>query len=351
MQLLTLLVSFSSCFTVQCSAPLLHAPRLANGSLVSFALYLRHGVRTPLAPYVDRSDSGQWICDSESAWAPRHHYSTHSSGGSRRYFNQLDRKLVEFPPNCQSGDLLVQGMEQHHELGVFYQQYLVQELHFLPRLINPDLMKLRSSFVERTFRSGESFMAGFYPPATPNETITFVTGTDSADFLYPDPTFCQDLMDDWEKFLASDEFAKRREKARVLYRDFYDRINMTFDNENWMYIGDYFNTLICTGQDYPEFLKDVITDELLEQSQKDIGYYFSGHFNIRNGAAGSAIFRDLFNNLDDQYNGVSKARFYLYSAHDSTLCAILAAFGALTDDLPTYRSHIAFEVWEIDGEK
>ncbi|OHT06690.1 histidine acid phosphatase [Tritrichomonas foetus] len=349
MMLLFCLSYLIKSYSLQCSSPLKHAEPVKNAKLVSFALYLRHGMRTPLMPYTNRTYIGQWICDSESAYAPRNHFSVHKDGISRRYFNQLDRTLVEFPPNCQTGDLLLQGMEQHHELGEFYRNYLVEELHFLPKLVHPELMKLRSSFVERTFRSAESFLAGFYPPVTPGERLSIITGTDSSDFLYPDAYFCSDLMKDWEKFTSSEKFIERREKARVLYKDLYNRLNLTFDGENWLYIGDYLNTMTCTNQELPDFVKEVVTDELFEQTQKDIAYYSYGHYSIRRGVGASAILRDLFNNIDAQLEGKAEERFFLYSAHDSTLASILSAFGIYSEELPTYRSHLAFEIWENEA--
>ena len=120
-------LTFTISITMQCESPLKHAPLIPNAKLVSFALFLRHGLRAPINihDYLDRSEVGTWICDSDDSEAPRNHFSIHPNFNqnpskiSRRYFNQLDANLVEYPPNCQAGDLLVQGMKQHYELGIY----------------------------------------------------------------------------------------------------------------------------------------------------------------------------------------------------------------------------------------
>ena len=311
-------------YTMQCESPLKHAPPVSNAKLVSFALFLRHGIRAPVYThnYISRSEIGTWICDSEDSEAPRNHFSIFpnfdqmDSKISRRYFNQLDTNLVEYPPNCQAGDLLVEGMKHHYELGQFYQKYLIEELHFLPRLIHPEYMDLRSSYVERTFRSGESFMAGFYPPVSPNEFITFTTGSDSLDYLSLDASFCSDLQTDIKTFEKSEEFVKRVEQDSLLYQEIYKALNSTFSKSNWRHLGDILGLIYCTRQKFPKAIEHLITDEIFNRSQTDSGFYYYGLYSVRKGVSSAPIFRDLFNKLDEK--GSSK-RFFLFSAHDTTL--------------------------------
>lgn len=335
---------------MQCSPPHKHAPPISNAKLVSMALFLRHGLRTPYDShyYISRSEIGNWVCDSEDSEAPRNHFSIFSSTStqgkiSRRYFNQLDANLVEYPPNCQPGDLLVQGMKQLYDLGKFYQQYLIHELRFLPRIIHPEYMELRSSYVERTFRSGESFMAGFYPPVTPNEQITFTTGSDSSDYLTTDPSFCFDLQKDCDTFGNSEELKKRIEENRLIYSEIYKSLNITYSSSNWMFLGDFLSLLHCTNQEFPSSIKNLITDEIFNRTQSDLGFYYYGCFNVRKGVASAPIFRDLFRMLEEKN---SNKRFFLFSAHDTTIMSILSTFNVTEDIVPTFGSHLAIEIWE-----
>lgn len=338
-------------YTMQCESPLKHAPPVSNAKLVSFALFLRHGIRTPVYThkYLSRSEVGTWICDSEDSEAPRNHFSIYPnidqsfSKISRRYFNQLDTNLVEYPINCQAGDLLIEGMRQHYELGQFYQKYLIHELHFLPRLIHTEYMDLRSSYVERTFRSGESFMAGLYPPVLPNESITFTTGSDSLDYLTIDASFCADLQKDINKFGQSKELTDRINENRILYKEIYEALNSSVDESNWRHLGDILGLAYCTNQKFPKAIEHLITEEIFNRSQTDSGFYYYKLYSVRKGVSSAPIFRDLFSKLDEK--GTSK-RFFLFSAHDTTLASILSTLGYTDDKLPTFRSHLAFEIWE-----
>lgn len=340
----------TSCIKMQCSPPHKHALPVSDANLVSIALFLRHGLRTPYDShyYISRSELGNWICDSEDSEAPRNHFSIYPNDGSqskisRRYFNQLDANLVEYPPNCQAGDLLVQGMKQLYDLGEFYQQYLIHELRFLPRIIHPEYMELRSSYVERTFRSGESFMAGFYPPAIPNEQITFTTGSDSSDYLTTDPSFCSNLQKDCDTFGNSEALKKRIEENRLIYSKIYEALNITYTSSNWMFLGDFLSLLYCTDQKFPSSIENLVTDEIFNRTQQDLAFYYYGCFNVRKGVASAPIFRDLFRMLEEKD---SQKRFFLFSAHDTTLMSILSTFGITDNAVPTFGSHLALEIWE-----
>lgn len=244
---------------------------------------------------------------------------------------------------CQPRDLLIEGMRQHYELGKFYQQYLIHELHFLPRLIHPELMELRSSHVERTFRSGESFMAGLYPPVSPNEFLTFTTGSDTLDYLTPDPAMCSELQKSYNIFERSEELRLRIEHNRILYNEIYKALNITYNNSNWNILGDILALPYCTSQKLPKSIENIVTDEIFDQSQQDSAFYFYGIYNVKLGVSSAPLFRELFNLFDNQ---TSSKRFFLFSAHDTTLMSILSTFGYTDKRMPTFRSHLAFEIWE-----
>lgn len=340
-----------SSIKMQCSPPHKHAPTIPDARLVSMALFLRHGLRTPTDShfYISKSEIGNWVCDSEYSEAPRNHFSIYPENSnskskvSRRYFNQLDANLVEYPPNCQQGDLLVQGMKQLYDLGQFYQQYLIHELRFLPRIIHPEYMELRSSYVERTFRSGESFMAGLYPPVTPNERITFMTGSDSSDYLTTDPAFCQELQKDCDYFGNSEELKQRIEEDCLHYKDIYNALNITYSSSNWMLLGDYLSLLYCTDQKFPSRINKLIDDKIFNRTQSDLAFYYYGCFNVTKGVASAPIFRDLFRMLEEKN---SEKRFFLFSAHDTTIMSILSTFDYTDTAVPTFGSHLALEFWE-----
>ena len=91
---------------------------------------------------------------------------------------------------------------------------------------------------------------------------------------------------------------------------------------------------------------------MIVQSRKDIAFLSYGLFNITKGRAASPVLREYFRNTDQQLEGKTDKRFWLYSAHDTTIISLLELFGNYDDALPPFRSHLAIEIWEkSDGKK
>ena len=335
----------ASVFEFDCAAPLKHADPVPGATLQVFSLLTRHGLRAPNEPWVPDSDVGYWVCDSDSSIAPKTIVSN-LSGQVRRYATANDHRMFEFPPNCNPGDLLLEGMLQHRELGEFYRRWLIEDLHFLPNLLHPELLHLRATYVGRTFKSAESFMTGLYPPATPGEILTIETGSEVAEPLLPLPDLCGDVKSEYKKWVASEEFKARAENRRELYKPIYALRNMTWDGENWMFIGDYVMMSHCSGQELP----DAFTDEIKDASQKDIAYYTYGLFNRTRGLGASAVMRELLRVIQRAINGETQERFILFSSHDMTVAAVLHMLtGEYKEVLPRFRSHLATEIWKTSS--
>ena len=298
-------------------------------------------MRTPMQQWLDPSVAGFWTCSEDNAYSPRY-FSTENNGHKRRYENTLNDDSLSFPPGCNMGELTLQGMRQHYQLGNFYRNYLVDELGFLPQHLNKSLINLRSSRIERCIKSMQSFMSSFYPPETPGESLDIVTGTNKHEPLYPDYTQCSDLGALWDKWLQTDDFKRRRFHAIEVYGDVFDELNISIDDTNWMYLGDWLSTYFCGDQDIPEY----VTEEQFNQAVKDIAYFSYGFFNYTPGMNGASIYRLAFRDFDAFINGSTTKKFNFYSAHDSTIAACLNSLGISDEVLPPFRSHLTLELWQ-----
>jgi acid phosphatase len=337
-------LSLSCSFALECNATLKHAAPVPDATLLTLVVLARHGHPTPDDLWLPKSGNGFWVCDSEaSAWAPRVNVASFN-GSTRRYATPLDPSLVEFPPNCQTGDLTLSGMQQLYELGTFYRNYLVSTLKFLPAAVNPDILKFRSSYPDRAFRSAVSFASGFYPPVAPGESLTVISGSSPSDFLFPQVSQCSDLRQDWASFQNTTEYLTRRTNAASLYAPVFSNLNKTMDATNWMSIGNWLASQYCSDQEIPDF----ITDAIFDQSLKDYAFSSYGLFNISRGNGGGPILREIFREIDASLNGTSKQRFFLFSAEGSSIAAVLSTFGINSDALPRYGAHLALEVWQTN---
>jgi acid phosphatase len=292
--------------------------------------------------WLPKASSGYWLCDSDdTSPAPRIHLGN-ISGQTRRYATVLDPSLIEFPPNCRADDITLQGMQEIRALGAFYRGYLIDNLHFLPRDLDSSLLNLRATYVDRTFRAAESFLGTFYPPARPGELMTITTGSDYLDYLSVDYALCRDLSNAWAQFQNSSVYRRRADAAQRLYAALFAELNVTMDGTNWMYLGDWLASAYCGGQKIPSN----VTDAIFDQALKDAAFYTWGPMNEARGVAGSAIFRELFRVVDAGFAGHTKEKFFLFSASDAAIVALISTLGVYKEQRPRYRSHLGVEFWK-----
>ena len=341
-----LLISSYSTIQYTCTAPLKHADKVPNGILQQYFVITRHGFRAPMDKLFNKpEEKGTWICDQHNSNAPRMRVSQ-LNGIKRRYRQTINTKLSDFPPNCASADLLTSGSIQHIQLGNFYRTYLIDELNFLPENFNSSQTEFRSTKFSRCQKSSQSFVNGFYPAQKPNEKIQFYVGSDKQEFLYPDPSTCKELKDYWPVFTSSQEYQKRMFEAQTKYKDLYDYLNMSFDNETWLYWGDLFSAFYCSNNTLPKVVTDQIFNDAVDDNFFMIREFYSG----QKGVAASPLWREVFEKYEETKNGKSSVKFHLYSAHDTTIYGVMSSVGYNSPSHPPYRSHLGIEIWKVDGK-
>lgn len=335
---------FWKAISFECSAPLKHPPSIPNGKLQVMFLITRHGIRTPNDAVMPQEVDGYWLCDAHDAVSPRMRVSQ-LSGVLRRYRQTIFHNQAPFPPNCDTGELLVEGMQQHRELGEFYSNYLIYETDFLPEDFNESLVEFRSTHYTRCYKSAQSFIDGFYPPQQKGEIINISVGSTTKEFLYPDPSTCPEMNQDWNDMVASDEYIKRRDAAKINYEPIYNYTGVEWDGFNWQWWGDSLIAYYCTGNPMPK----VVTEEMFKQMVDDTQFAMPGFYNRRKGVAASPLWREIFLRIDEFLNKTTPIKFRLYSSHDSTIAGLLGSIGAYTIS-PPFRSHCTVELWKVKGK-
>ena len=344
--MLSFLFSFSNSFNFTCSAPLVHAPDVKNGKLQKIFVLTRHGLRAPIDKLFQKpEDRGTWFCDRHESHSPKMRVSQYN-GVKRRFRQVVNKKLSDFPPNCQSADILVEGMKQLHELGQSFRQYLIDDMEFLPENFDSSLVEFRATKFQRCQKSAQNFIDGFYPPIQPGEKLHLTIGSDNQEFLYPDPSTCKELKEYWPIFQNLSEYHKRSEIAKEKYKILYDYTNTSFDNENWLYWGDLFSAYFCSDNELPS----IVTDDIFESAVDDNMFMIDKFYTGQKGVAASPLWREVFQQIDLFNNKKSKIKFHLYSAHDTTLVGVLSSVGYSDGLHPPYRSHLTIELWKV-GKK
>ena len=338
--------SFSSglSFLESCIAPTEMPPPLPLGyQLVQVQLITRHGSRSPLKSLLsDASMHGTWHCDSDDAISGR--ISVSNLRNPRRFRHLIDKRQAPYQPNCNLGELTIEGMVQHKNLGKAYRKYLVDDAKFLSSdYINPEELLIRATSYDRTYRSALSFLNGLYPPARMDELIDIVVG-DTVDVLRPHKKYCDEIRQLEDEYLQSDKFKAYLEESQKLYGELGKYLGVNIVDKSTMdTVCDWVNTLSCfEGEIGPNVTQEMIDKCKIMGGKIIYDVYFQSEENRT--IAFSYGMREVLRLIDENIAGVNRKKFVLHSAHDSTVVAALVALGQKVDVIPPYASHLAIEI-------
>ena len=343
-----------------CVAPIdnanifLKSKPLSNMKLLQVIALTRHGARSPISSYTPNITE-DWYCDdefygpqNEIPWSPRFF----AEGGKihRRNHLKYDSDLLTYKPSCLPGHLITQGMKEHHDLGDYFRRYYIEHLGFLPKNYDPKYIYLRSSEADRCQNSAISFLTGLYPSVTPDDVISYATGIPSLELLHPQTSQCEDLTNEWNEWVKTDEYKKRKEAAIPYLKPLADSVGVDIYEEEatWMFIGDWMATIACTNHTFPDYVNDTV----LEVGMDAVEYYSHGFFNFsKKGVAASAIMREILRLIDSRISGKTDYKFALLSAHDVSIVASLILLGYDNPHWSPFRSYFVTELWEGDDQQ
>ena len=333
-------------------------PDLPNSSYkpVHAQIFLRHGARSPIIEYstIPTDHRGIWQCDGTSASAVAAKIEGTGMDRPRRIRRILDNRLATYPPNCATGDLTIEGMKMHENLGLNFRDYIVNKLQLLPDYLDPNLITARATWYERTYRSCISFLRGLYPVQGPNEILDIIVGTQNLDVVHPTKDMCPDLAELREEFFNSEFYQNFSSQVKETIQPLYEFVGTNDTSpEGIEKMCDFFITYNCNEQKIGG--DELFTDEMLEQCNLLQAYHFYklNFFSKEKGALGAApILREMFRELDMSLNGYSNAKLNIISAHDSVIAFVLSALGYGNDEIagPPYSSYLTMEIYLHEGD-
>jgi acid phosphatase len=253
-----------------------------------------------------------------------------------------DPRLVEFPPNCRTGDLLIEGMIQQEKLGEFFHDYLVKNLSFLPEVLDTGLVYVRCDHQQRTLDSATAFMQGLWPPQTYNEILTIESGGLSMDFFEPSSGSCADLRKLYDEYADSPEFINFTASIRTVVDPIVKYFNSSIGSSCDSALARWCNE----GSLGPDIQNQTEVDEIMDTCRRYFGLEQFGAYKTNPGVAASPAMRELFRLMDSALGGRKSFRFALLSSHDTTVASLLTMIGHVEEYYPPFASWIAFEVWD-----
>ena len=331
-----------------CVAPHKRASPVTNMSLFYVQILFRHGHRTPLYQFLNKSDRGQWKCNEPdlpggvTVSAPSRRY---------RYFHQrYDPRYLDYPPSCRMGDLTDIGMEQHLDLGRTMRQYLVDEMKFLPEKLDPAYVRLYSSPVDRCVRSLESFFGGLYPPQNVNEVLDIEIGSDALSDVVIRMSYCEALNDATKLWEASETVKDLVERVYPVLKEGMDILGLKKSYSDCESACGWAVAFNCSDAPKPTWLTNEFMEACNEVTMQD-QYGRFGNPDIPRGLFGSYTLRKMLRVADEDIANAKPRRklMSIFSAHDTTVAAVNVAMGKKEDEIPPYSANLLAEYWK-DGD-
>ncbi|VDO42807.1 unnamed protein product [Haemonchus placei] len=219
---------------------------------------------------------------------------------------------------------------------------------------------IRSSDYNRTIMSAQANMAGLFPPTKsemwdkemPWQPIPVHTVPKAIDKeLYEDincPTIKQEFSALWRSELVRRMESENKELVEYL-REKTGIPNFEF-RQLWM----VFDNLFCMLQHndthkWPSWVNASIFDRI--HKLYDASSRLKYHTDVLRRLRGGPLLKDIIQRFEAKINGNlgDKPKLYAYSAHDTTLAAMLAAMGIYPERFPPYASAVLLELHKKDG--
>lgn len=328
---------------IQCIAPLRTPPPIAGMKTLFAGVILRHGSRTPQTPYLPRSRRGYWVCDSDDAISPRMYSSSLSS--YRRFSRVLDPRHVEFLPNCRSGDLIIEGMQQHQHLGEMYHDYLYNQINLFDEPPKAEEVYARSTDIERTFRSCQAFLNGAFPPQQPFEYLNIIHGSDYLEIMRPG-SFCEEQNTASSVYNSDIYLQNYSKKEWKKLQHIATELHLDYSLSNLSLLADWIYTYNCNNRRLPSF----VTEKDITRSHKILGKLFQKYYKGNGEIYASSSMREVLR-VAKMSLEKKNPKFAVFSAHDSTVFSFLEFLGRESKILPPYASHILFEIFTLNNEE
>ncbi|KAI8928218.1 histidine phosphatase superfamily [Entophlyctis helioformis] len=259
--------------------------------------------------------------------------------------------------DCFYGQLTDTGKHMMFELGGRLRELYVDELGFLPKILDTRTSRsiyLRSTDYSRTIESLQYFVHGLYPPMTRQAPKTLGlqihVRPDTAETMMPKDD-CAALAVETRRF--RDTFKSLNKDRLRAALDQFPKLVRAFDGESKMSdlnkVFRLYDTLKCVdAHDLPlppgvtkahiQQLEDLVVDQWarIYTSKDTVKQMSIGRFVSEMAAPiASAAKGDR-----------SASKLAVFSGHDSTLVPVLAAFNAFDGRFPGFASYISVELFQ-----
>lgn len=244
------------------------------------------------------------------------------------------------------GQLTVAGVEQHHRLGGYLRNRYGS---LLSSTYSPSEIVVRSTDFDRTLMSAQSNLVGLYPVSNissdrvPIQPIPIHTESASSDFLLG-----QNSCPRYDQIEVEIDQSEDFQKANEFYASFFRKLeawtNMTnitlfnaWDVADTIYVEHIYNKT-------PAWADDAVRQNLSDIN--DLGFYYLFKSNDSQRIRGGPVVQDIWRNMDSLVHGRAAPKVKVYSAHDTTVSAVLSFLGINYPHQPKYASALFVDLYK-----
>ncbi|KAK0419579.1 hypothetical protein QR680_014215 [Steinernema hermaphroditum] len=266
------------------------------------------------------------------------------------------------------GEMTNKGMWQEYQQGLRLKQRYIDELKFLNATYDARDIYVRSSDFSRTLQSAYSNLAAFYNSSQnthplqklwPNtwSPIPVHTIEKDIDYLLVWDTICprrQQLMTERQRFRGYVDYMKNHkalmdEISTKTGLDISDalKLEVFFDT---IWIENLYNLTLpswITKEKFTEMKEvlDIVNDYVFGNAE------FEHEENVELiRITGGVLLAEMLQNAHKAIENSTEVKYFAYSAHDSTINALLRALGAkkavVKERIPDYASLLVLELWK-----
>lgn len=254
--------------------------------------------------------------------------------------------------NIGPGQLTAIGKEQHFVLGKYlrtrYADYLSARYHV-------DNVTVRSTDIDRTLMSAYCNFAGLFPPqgdqiwdsSLPWQPIPVHTVPQDDDWVLLADNCCAKYKKLFEEAKHTDEMKKLDEENEELYKNLtqWTGTNVT----NIFDVGEIYDVLFIESLyklSAPEWSKPIY--ERLQQLAAQAFTWYSKGLELQKYTSGPLL-GEMIKNMQDKIAGVIPTKqLFVYSAHDTTVSALLAALQLYDGTPPPYTATVFVELYQVN---
>lgn len=271
-----------------------------------------------------------------------------------------DRTAIHSIPNSPPfewelapGELTAEGMRQEYELGAQHRQAYIEQYRLLPSHYDSESMYVRSTDVNRTLMSAQSFLMGLYPLGTgpafalPKafQPIPIHTVSRSNDDLVPDPDH-QELKQLFQRYVfTTPEWKKETARWQTHFPAWSAATGEKITSlEQLRSIADALFISELHHAPLPPKLSRQDVQEIIQTGKWVLAAIFKPK--PVGDAIGGPVVKLIVNYLQQGIAPGAKCHYVLLSAHDTTLLAVMSALGVPLSMPPHYASDLNFAVYE-----